>query len=607
MKTKSYIKILGVSLLLLTTYSCDEYLDVNSPSNISEVEVYNDVDYTYSALIGIYNQLAGDNGYGNRISSIFGMAADDFKTSGDYSCNDRRGISMYESCATNPELDKPFRQLYTGIERANLLIFNIPNSTVYKTGSDSDKALMDRYYGEALTLRAQYYYELIRNFGDVPFQDKPSSQYEHIFLPKTDRDEVYEVLLSDLEKAAKVIPWRAESGDPTTRITKGFVKGLRARIALARAGYSLRRNPVEMKKGTNDKLYYQIARDETFDIIQNRGSHNLNPNYEDVFRAMHEGRMDNTNEMIFQVGAFGGNARTDSKLGYYNGLRHNNASKWNGGGGVSALPTYFYEFDKYDQRRDVTINVFEINADDLTQVVRIDALTDGKFRKSWTKVTGPSQNLGINWPILRFADVLLMFAEAENEVNNGPTGAAIEALREVRARAYSKNPGQMPNVVGNGYQGFFQEIVHERLLEFGGESIRKYDLIRWNLLGSIVTETRTKLQSLLDGNGNYANVPKYIYYKIGNYDPAQSAQNVVTNLDTYFVGTDKSNVFYVPAVASTPTGYTRINWQAAMVNTMINDERKGWMQYYKPNHSELLPIYQDIINTNYNLTQDYGY
>lgn len=607
MKTKTFIKILGVSIVLLTTTSCDDYLDVSSPSNTSEIEVYNDVSYTYSALVGVYNQLAGDNGYGNRISSIIGQAADDFKTSGDYNCNDRRGISMYNACPTNPELDKPFRQLYTGIERANLLIYNIPTSDVYKSGSDSDKKLMDRYYGEALTLRAQYYYELIRNFGDVPFQDKPSSQYEHIFLPKTDRDEVYEVLLNDLETASKVIPWRAESGDPTTRITKAFVKGLRARIALARAGYSLRRQPVQMVKGTNPEKYYQIARDETFDIMQQRGSHNINPNYEDVFRAIHEGRMDNTNEMIFQVGAFGGNARTDSKLGYYNGLRHNAASKWNGGGGINALPTYFYEFDKYDQRRDVTINVFEINADDLTQVVKIDALTDGKFRKSWTKVTGPSQNVGINWPIMRFADVLLMFAEAENELNGGPTAAAIDALREVRARAYANNPDKMPAVTANGYQGFFEQIVHERLLEFGGESIRKYDLIRWNLLGQVVTETRAKLQNLLDGTGEYANVPKYIYYKIGKYDPTQTAQKTVLSLDTYFVGNDKTELFYTPSVASTPTGYTRTNWQTGMAATMINDERKGWLQYYKPNHSELLPIYQDIINTNYNLTQDYGY
>ena len=125
MKTKTFIKILGVSIILLTTTSCDDYLDVSSPSNTSEIEVYNDASYTYSALVGVYNQLAGDNGYGNRISSIIGQAADDFKTSGDYNCNDRRGISMYNACPTNPELDRPFRQLYTGIERANLLIFNI--------------------------------------------------------------------------------------------------------------------------------------------------------------------------------------------------------------------------------------------------------------------------------------------------------------------------------------------------------------------------------------------------------------------------------------------------------------------------------------------------
>ncbi len=607
MKNKSYIKIFAAAFILLTASSCDDYLDVNSPSNLTENDVFNDVNYTYSALVGVYNQLGGDNGYGSRISTLYGMAADDFKTSGDFNCNDRRGISMYNICATNPELDRPFRQLYTGIERANLLIYNIPNSTVYVNGSATEKASMDRFLAEALTLRAQFYYELIRNWGDVPFQDKPAALYDNVFLPKTDRDEIYEVLLSDLEKAAQDIPWRSETNEVTTRITKGFVKALRARIALTRAGYSLRRNPVQMMKGDNAQKYYQIARDETFEIMQQRGSHNLNPNYEDIFRAIHEGRMDATNEIIFQIGAFGGNARTDSKLGYYNGLRHNSASQWNGGGGINGLPTYFYEFNKYDQRRDVTLNVFEINADEKTQVVRIDAFTDGKFRKSWTKITGPSQNLGVNWPIIRFADVLLMFAEAENELNNGPTAAAIEAVREVRSRAFSKNPDQMPAIKSGGYQEFFEEIVQERLLEFGGESIRKYDLIRWNLLGDIYTKTRQKLQNLLDGTGEYANVPKYIYYKVGNYDPTQSADQVVLNLDTYFVGTEKNDLFYMPSVESTPSGYTRINWQAGMQSTMIDDERKGFMQYYRPNHTELMPIFQDIINTNYNLTQDYGY
>ena len=608
MKTKKFIKILSVGIILsVSTTSCEDYLDVSSPSNTSEVDVYNDLDFTYSSLISVYNQLAGDNGYGNRISSIYGQAGDDFRTSGDYNCNDRRGISMYAACPSNTELDRPFRQLYTGIERANLLIFNIPKSTIYTKGSESDKKLMDRYYGEALTLRAQYYYELIRNFGDVPFQDKPASQYDHLFLAKTDRDEVYEVLLNDLKTASELVPWRAESGDPTTRITKGFVKGLRARIALARAGYSLRRQPVQMIKGLNANDYYQIARDETYDIIQRRESHNLNPNYEDVFRALHENRMDNTYEIIFQVGAFGGNARTDSKLGYYNGLRHNTASTWNGGGGINALPTYFYEFDRYDQRRDVTINVFEINATDLSQVVRIDALTDGKFRKSWTRVTGPSQNLGINWPILRFADILLMYAEAENELNGGPTSGAIQALTEVRSRAFNQNIGQMPAIISTDYQSFFKEIVKERLLEFGGESIRKYDLIRWNLMEQVVTETRAKLQELLDGNGRYANVPKHIYYKTASYNPNLNAQQTVLALDIYHTSNDKGAVFYTPSSTSTPSGYTRINWQAGMASTMINDERKGWMQYYRPNHSELLPIYQDIINTNYNLTQDYGY
>ena len=95
---------------------------------------------------------------------------------------------MYAACSSNPDLDDPFRQLYSGIERANLCIKYIPTSTVYQNGSQSDKDMMDRYLGEALTLRAQFYYELIRNWGDVPFQNKPASDYDNLFLAKTDRD-----------------------------------------------------------------------------------------------------------------------------------------------------------------------------------------------------------------------------------------------------------------------------------------------------------------------------------------------------------------------------------------------------------------------------------
>lgn len=603
---KKTIIILSCIVSSITFNSCDSFLDAENLSSVSEAQQFDSTPDAFTALVGVYSQLAGDDGYGQRLALIYPHSSDDFRTSGDYNCNDRRGIATFGSCSTNSELNKPFLKLYSGIERANLCIKNIPLSPVYKTGSDADKKLMDRYLGEALTLRAQFYYELIRNWGDVPFQDKPSADMETIYLAKTDRDVIYDRLIDDLATAGNLVPWRSEGNTPSARISKGAVKGLRARIALARAGYSLRRSPQLMAQGSNPQKYYQIALDECKDIMNHASEHSLNPSYQAVFKALHTNAQDATNEVIFAVGAFGGNARTDSKIGYYNGLKHDDNSSWKGGGGVNALPTYFYEFSKYDLRRDMNVGVFKVNNTNQAELVSAITFTDSKFRKSWTTVTGPSQNLAIDWPLIRFSDVLLMFAEADNEIHGAPSQDAINAVKLVRNRAYTGNLGQV-GTIPTDKVGFFNFVAQERLLELGGEGIRKYDLIRWNLLDAKITETRQKLTAFANGTGQYANVPLNLYFKKSVYDPTKTAQQNITDIDIFTTLTDKSQVFYTPSQDATPSGYTKIAWRAAVLPTYVSDPVKGFAQYFQPNKRELLPIYSDIIQSNYNLTQDYGY
>ena len=94
---------------------------------------------------------------------------------------------------------------------------------------------------------------------------------------------------------------------------------------------------------------------------------------------------------------------------------------------------------------------------------------------------GTVLNVGYNWAMIRFSDVLLMYAEAVNEINGSPTPAAITAFEEVRKRAYRGNTALI-GITPTDKAGFFNAIVNERFLEFGHEAIRKYDLIRWNLL-----------------------------------------------------------------------------------------------------------------------------
>lgn len=610
MKLNRLISILSCLIIFFTFTSCDEFLDAENISNSNEEQQFDSTADTFTALIGVYNQVIGDDGYGQRISLYFPQSGDDFKTSGDYNCNDRRGLSTYGACTSNPDLNKPFLKLYSGIERANLVIKNIPLSPVYQNGSAADKKLMDRYLGEAYTLRALFYYDLIKNWGDVPMQMVPSSDLETVYLPKTDRDVIYEKIIADLATASALVPWRSEAGTSNTRITKGAVKGLRARIALARAGYSLRRDPRIMAKGSNSQVYYQIAYDECKSIIT-EGQHGLNGNFEAVFRALHDNTEDAAHEVIFAVGAFGGNAATDSKIGYYNGMRHETAptSIWTSSGGINAIATYFYEFGKFDVRRDLTVASMQINGANQAILSTGALCTDGKFRKSWSNVTGTAQNLAIDWPMIRYSDILLMFAEADNEINGSPSADAVNAVKMVRDRAYVGNLGQA-GTIPTDKTGFFNFIVHERLLEFGGEGLRKYDLIRWNLLAAKIAETKQKLAALSSGTGPYANVPSVLYYKESPYDRTKTAQAALNAIDIYVpAGVNRADVYYTPAPPSTsvPTGYKAVNWRVAVTADYINSPSKGYAQYFEANRKELFPIYDDIILSNYNLKQDYGY
>jgi hypothetical protein len=300
-------------------------------------------------------------------------------------------------------------------------------------------------------------------------------------------------------------------------------------------------------------------------------------------------------------------------LGYYNGIRFNAASTFgSGGGGMNAIPTYFYEFDQTkDCRRDVTIGVFEITATSKKILNAVNNMTDGKFRKSWTAFNGSSasQNFAINWPLLRFADVLLMYAEADNEVNGAPSAAAISALQEVQKRAYAGYESQIP-VTPTDKAGFFNAIVQERLLEFGGEAIRKYDLIRWNLIASKFAETRIKLTQFMNGEGAYVNVPQYVYAKENTYNQTASVAEVA-NLDTY--GGAPSLTLFSPGlgVSTAPTGYTTKNWRKSVtddpVSGAMTGTATGFATYFESNKKELFPYPKTALIENPVMVQNFGY
>lgn len=601
-------------LVLITGAGCRKFLDQQPITEVSTAIVFSDVDNAYKALIGAYSRLVGDQAYGIRLSLYFPLDNDEMQGPGGGSDNDRRDIARYEATAGNSQLAGPFNQLFQGIEFANICIDNIPKMDMYASGSEQQKKQLQRMYGEALTLRAQFYFEAIRNWGDLPMHFTPAAgqAIEDPFPVRTNSDTLYDRIIADLDIAEGLVPWVTELssiGDVVDeRITKGTVKGLRARIALFRGGYSLRQTG-SVQRSADYRQFYQIARDETSEIISSN-QHGLNPSFKSLWKDQVGAHAiaDPDRELMFQASGIGLTGAEDTKLGYYNGPRMNN----NGNSSVTPLPTYFYLFDSSDLRRDVTIAPYNVSAT-LTKIgLPLNTLNDGKYRRDWT--TNPSfgpndktQYLGLNWQILRYADVLLMFAEAENELN-GPTGAAYNALNMVRRRGFGKpvnSPDPTVDVPPSlSKEEFFKYIVRERALELGGEGVRKYDLIRWNLLGQAIGDTKTNLLNLSNG---VAMIPYTYMAPQPSYTLASSSLPIFMYYRQNSTADDKTlwfNSFYKPAPTSTPSGTSRVNWRNAAVRT---GNLARYATGYTPGKSELLPIPQSARNANFRLTQNPGY
>ncbi len=620
MNTKYFNKLLitTTAFMLLGLGSCKKYLDQKPIADVTADVVFTDVSSAYKAIAGVYSRLVGDAGFGIRLSLYYTVDNDEMQGPTGAADNDRRDIARYAATPGNAQLTNPFTQLFQGIEFANICIDNIPKMEMYTNGSDQQKKQLQRMYGEALTLRAHFYFEAIINWGDLPahFTAAANTATDNPFPPKADRDTLYNHILADLKTAENLVPWRNEVtaiGDQVDeRITKGAVKGLRARIALFRGGYSLRSNAA-MQRGSDYLTYYQIAKDECNDII-NSGQHSLNPNYKSLWKdqVCAHAVVDPQGELIFQTSAIGSTGAEDTKLGYYNGPTVNG----NGNKSINVLPAYFYLFDSTDLRRDVTCAPYNVAANGTTKIGQaITAICDGKYRRDW--ITNPTisptnavQYFGLKWQILRYSDVLLMFAEAENELSNGPTTAAYNAVNMVRRRGYGKPIGTPDATVdlpsGLSKSDFFKAIVRERSLELGGEGVRKFDLIRWNLLATALSEAKANMlkmsatitmvnPSYMAGFPTYsllAGLPISMYY----FSSTVSDNNNIGGL--------WYNSLYKTAPTATPAGTTKVTWLSAAINTTAVVR---YATGFVTGKGELLPIPQPAKDVNINLSQNPGY
>ncbi len=557
---------------------------------MSEKYVFSNVANVTNAVMGVYKMLATVYN-GGSAPTRYSLDSDEGWGTVGNGDNGQADISRYNITSTNSQLNLVFEYLYSGIDRANNCIKNIPQMDLYKNGSAADQQQLRRLYGEALTLRAQFYFELIKNWGDVPAPFTPSIDQRDLALPKTDRDTIYNKILDDLKTAETLIPWRGDSIASTIdeRITKGTVKGVRARVALYAGGYSLRRSG-KLERRADYLALYTIARDECNDIIQRPDKHRLNPSFTAVFKDnILAYKIEPNGEVLFETGV-GRDAREGS-TGYLDGPRFIpvGLTALSGSGIFHITPSFFYAFNQYDSRRDVTFAPYQSDLNTMIRTPKPMSLWSlGKFRLDWLTPlpNSTAQQWGVNLPLMRLSDVLLMFAETENELNGGPTPAAISAYEQVRKRAFRGNESQM-GITPTGKDAFFKAVADERWFELAGEGLRKYDLIRWNMLTTRLKEMKDILNKMLAKTPPYDNLPQTMWYK--NNSPGDIIWG---------------NSFYTKTpVTPVPAGYATVAWMSALTTAYITNIAVG----FQPNHSEMYPIPQTTMDSNPNLKQDFGY
>jgi len=527
-------KIFSIALFALgviSLSSCSDFLDQKSESELANEDVYNFTYYTGLRVNKIYGGLTQDRTYSQDLAIVWNLNSDIELVDGlgDDATNttSERGNMNYNISPAWSKISGVWDAIYGVIEDANDVVDGIRKSALLTSGG-TDQQAMERYLGEAMTLRAMCYLDLVRFFGDVPFKMEPSkSDLSNAYLGKTDRDDILDALIVELEEAVNYLPWADEVGEYTTeRVTKGYAHGLLAQIAMTRAGYSIREAakdgyetagysdpvyPTQRPDAATRKALYEKALKHLSAIITN-DTHQLNPSFENQWYLINQLQLDKTyHENLFEI-PMGRNVT--GELGYTVGVRMNGITAeygyGNSSGKLKLTAPLLYSYDRNDLRRDITLAPFEIKQDGKKTVeTMIGNAPFGIYCAKWDprkmsddwlqenlKATAKHMT-GINPVKMRYSQVLLYYAECLNELAgpegryNGDAGiTAIDALAQVHGRAFSdkaiadyyiRNIPRTP-------EGVFNAIVQENAWEFAGEGYRKWDLIRWNLLAEKINE-----------------------------------------------------------------------------------------------------------------------
>ncbi|MVZ67382.1 RagB/SusD family nutrient uptake outer membrane protein [Sphingobacterium sp. DK4209] len=496
---KSFKYILA-ALICSSSLSCKKFLD-KTPYDLSPVGYYETDKELTAGLAGVYDRLGAL--YGGPWLYRLGLEADE----GYYARNNLpQGPQNFNFSASHNDVASIWRTLYEGIFRANFLLENIDKNT------SINENFRNQVRGEALALRAHYYFMLVQQFGGVPLLlEATKDSNENMDIPKSSAKEIYEQVLADF-KAAESLVLDIGTVKHGGRMTKSAVRGMLARVCLYMAGEPLK-----------DQSKYAEAKEWAAKVINDASAgHKLNPDFTEIFKNYARDQYD-IGESIWEVEFWGNRTDTYTEtgfVGFANGPITSNALTGNGFGGVKVTAKLYYKYAAGDERRDWTIaNFVYVNSGAEGNKNMITATTEGsiynretaKWRREYEtlrpKATGQTPQ---NFPLLRYSDILLMYAEADFYAANKTVSAqAVDYINQVRRRAYGKLKPEATDINEHDLSlqmdasEFETAIRDERMREFAFEQQRKFDLIRW---GTFIIEMRAVVDRMNVVTPNAANL-----------------------------------------------------------------------------------------------------
>ncbi|MEM6321261.1 MAG: RagB/SusD family nutrient uptake outer membrane protein [Bacteroidota bacterium] len=446
--------LLLAPMLLLNSACVDELLTEEPTIFVAPETFFNDFQDAEIALIGAYSSLQSGGAFDlTGVPIHWNMKGIDELNTPGWAGGGRRELHLSQITPSLEPIERIWREHYKGINTANGVVDRISAMDADKISPESAQVLI----GEARFIRSMYYFSLVKTYENVPLIKNEVLSLENLDIPQATPQEVYDFVIEDLKFAASVLP----EGQGGGRATKGAAQSLLGKVYLQMTGAPL-----------NQSDKFALAAAEFKDVIDSK-VYRLLDNYGDVFIYTN----DNNDEIVFTIGFEGPGLGEGSTVGSYMGP---NGSQQNGGGWGTEYISHDLadSYEEGDVRFEQNVARINVNNDD-GAIIGKAAWRPWKWQKP--KPNNFLYDSPFDFQYLRYADVLLSYAEALSGANNGPTPEALDAINQVRARARGGDGSVVPNFEMMSQSDFMFALQQERRRELCFEGHRKDDLIRMGI------------------------------------------------------------------------------------------------------------------------------